>query len=182
MRPFTGLRDLLQRVELRPKEVDHLLRAGGLDGLAPSRAELLAELAEVQRGGGAAQMSFGFDQVPVRAESARERLAWELELLGMPVSVHPLDTVARPADALPLRDLPGAPRGQALPTAGARLPGWTGGQGFFLGDGDSYVLAVCAEGQPTPSTWAPVALTGRWRSDAWGGGWLAVDAFTELGA
>lgn len=39
--PFTSLRDLQQRVALRGKEVQHLVQAGALDGLGPSRAALL---------------------------------------------------------------------------------------------------------------------------------------------
>lgn len=184
-RPFDGLRDLLGRVDLRPKEADHLVRCGGLDGLAPSRAHLVAELGDVGRAGGAAQLSFGFDLGRIDPESARDRLDWELRLLGMPVSVHPLDAVARPAGAVRLRDVARGPRAAGaspVTTAGARLPGWTGGQGFFLGDGDAFVVAIGAEGVATPPTWAPVAVTGRWRVDAWGGGWLAVDAVVRLDA
>ncbi len=180
-RAFGGVRDVLRRVDLRAKEADHLIRAGGLDGLAASRAELLAELADVQRAGGAAQMSFGFDLGRVDAEPAADRLAWERELLGWPVSVHPLDTVARPAGAARLREVAREPSGQPVACAGTRLPGWTGGQGFFLGDGDTFVVAICADGVATPPTWAPVSVAGRWRTDTWGGGWLVVEGVTVLG-
>ena len=50
-RPFAGLRDLLGRVELQTKEATHLIQCGALDGLAASRAELLAEAEEITHGG-----------------------------------------------------------------------------------------------------------------------------------
>ena len=94
-RPFVDLADLLQRVALQNKEAVHLIRCGALDGLGTSRAGLLAELARYERGG-LAQMGFAFlaDETP--AETAAERLAWEEQLLGQPVSVHPLSARALP--------------------------------------------------------------------------------------
>ncbi len=82
---FSGLRDLLRRVELRPKEIEHLIRAGALDGLAPSRASLLAE-AQGLRHGSASQMAFDFGRPATPAETLRQRWDWESELLGLPVS------------------------------------------------------------------------------------------------
>jgi len=170
--PFADVRDLLGRVALQPKEVAHLIQCGALDGLGESRAAMLAEAKEIERAGSALQMSFGFARREIAAESAAQRLAWERRLLGQPVSVHPLDVVAErlPAERLPLRQVAAA-RGP-ITVAGVRLPGWTGGQGFFLGDGDDFVV-VRPEGESgTPAVWAPVVVRGWRRGDAWGGFWV----------
>ncbi|MBK7203111.1 MAG: hypothetical protein IPH87_21710 [Anaerolineae bacterium] len=78
---FSDLRDLLRRVALRPKEIEHLIRGGALDGLARSRASLLAEAQEF-RHGSAGQMIFDFGRRAVPAETLRQRWDWETELLG----------------------------------------------------------------------------------------------------
>ena len=83
--PFSGLRDLLTRVALRPKEIDHLIRGGALDSLAESRAALLAEVREMGHDPGG-QMAFDFGWPNVPAETLRQRWDWEAELLGLPVS------------------------------------------------------------------------------------------------
>ena len=172
--PFADLRDFLLRVEPQPKELNHLIRCGGLDGLGASRAGLLQEAAELRRSGHAGQMGFGFLREAVAAESAAERLAWETELLGQPVSVHPVALVLRPPDCVALADLPSQP-GKPVTVVGVRLPGWTGGKGFFLDDGTGYVV-VQGEGMPTPKPWQVVTLRGRWQVDAWGGGVLGIEA------
>jgi DNA polymerase III alpha subunit len=41
--PFTGVGDLLARVALTPKEFDHLIRCGALDGLGANRRAMLTE-------------------------------------------------------------------------------------------------------------------------------------------
>ncbi|MGB5048224.1 MAG: DNA polymerase III subunit alpha [Caldilineaceae bacterium] len=168
--PFADLRDFLLRVEPQPKELNHLIRCGGLDGLGASRAELLQEAEDLRRSGHAGQMGFGFLAGDVGAESAAERLAWETELLGQPVSVHPVALVPRPPGCVALADLPNQP-GKLVTVIGARLPGWTGGKGFFLDDGTGFVV-VQGEGMPVPKPWQVVTLRGRWVVDGWGGGIL----------
>lgn len=176
--PFADLRDLLRRVPLQRKEVVHLIRCGALDGLEESRAALLAEAEEIDQAGSALQMTFGFARPEVPAESPAQRLAWERHLLGQPVSVHPLEVVELP-ERLPLRRLPDQP-GRRVTVAGVRLPGWTGGQGFFLGDGKTFVVA---RGGPTfqaPPPWAPVVVRGRWTGDEWGASWLQVEGLEKV--
>jgi DNA polymerase III subunit alpha len=173
-RSFTDLRDLVQRVELQPKELLHLIRCGALDGLGASRAALIHESAEIKQAGSGAQLSFGFFQSEISSESPAERIAWESRILGQPLSVHPLDIAGRPAASVPLCDLSRTPN-RLLTTCGVRLPGWTGGKGFFLDDGASYVVAVPAKGIPNPPLWQPVTLRGRWREDPWGNGWLQIE-------
>lgn len=174
---FTGLRDLVRRVELRPKEIDHLIRCGALDGLADSRAALLAEAEQIQRRS-AAQMAFDFGAAAVPAESLGDRWAWESALLGLPVSALS-DPLALVRDALPpylpLRALPGA-RNRPVTAAGVRLPGWTGGPGFFLGDGDTFVIVRGDKTAKSPPPWQPLVVRGRWIGDGWGGYWLQADA------
>ncbi|MCA9957784.1 MAG: hypothetical protein KC443_02040, partial [Anaerolineales bacterium] len=175
-RPFTDLRDLLERVSLQAKEVTHLIQCGALDGLGESRAALLAEASEVARAGSARQMAFGFVQeTAVPYETAAQRLQWEMHILGLPVSVHPLQLADLPP-TIALRDLPQR-RNQLVTVAGTRLPGWTGGKGWFLGDGDSFVIAQGAE---RPSTWEVVLVNGRYRVDEWGGGWLQIEELKTL--
>ncbi len=174
--PFSGLRDLVQRVALRPKEIEHLIRSGALDGLAPSRASLLAEALDYQHGA-ASQMAFDFGRPAVPAETLRQRWDWEDELLGLPVSAL-ADPLALVRDRLPphtpLAELPALP-GRLLWTAGVRLPGWTGGPGFFLGDGATFVIARGDKTLKSPPPWQPLLVQGRWLDDGWGSGWLQVE-------
>jgi DNA-directed DNA polymerase III PolC len=185
-RHFADLTDLLQRVALQNKEAVHLIRCGALDGLGSSRAGLLADLARFERGG-LAQMGFAFlaDETP--AETAAERLAWEEQLLGQPVSVHPLSALSRPYSGRTVSALLGQVaagevkrNGPALKVAGARLPGWTGGAGFFLADAQGYLVAVGPRGQRSPPAWQAIELLGRWQADEWGGAVLQFDTLHVL--
>ena len=175
--PFADLRDFLLRVEPQPKELNHLIRCGGLDGLSVSRAGLLQEAEDLRRSGHAGQMGFGFLGGDVAAESAADRLAWETELLGQPVSVHPVALVPRPPGCIVLADLP-SQSGKPVTVIGARLPGWTGGKGFFLGDSAGFVVVRGDRdrGAGAPKPWEVVILRGRWQMDPWGGGVLGVDS------
>jgi DNA-directed DNA polymerase III PolC len=175
-RPFESLADLLERVPMQAKEINHLIQCGGLDGLAANRMALLAELAEILRAGSARQMAFAFMERPVvTPEGAGQRLRWEQQLLGMPVSVFPTELVEMGAGT-PLRQLPQL-LGEPVRVVGARLPGWTGGKGWFLSDGDSFIIA---RGGERPDVWQPVALRGRYRSDEWGGGWFQVESGRQV--
>jgi DNA-directed DNA polymerase III PolC len=179
-RRFASLYDFLSRVELQAKEAQHLVQCGALDRLGASRAEMLAQLADVRRAGSALQASFGFDAEPVAPDTPAERLAWETHLLGWPVSVTPLAALAGlPEGGVRLADLP-ATAGQPVTALGYRLPGWTGGKGFFLGDGQTYVTAIGPEGTANPRPWQPLAVAGRWRIDRWGRAILAAAGWTPL--
>jgi DNA polymerase-3 subunit alpha len=172
-RPFSDLRDLMRRVPLQSKEITNLIQGGGLDGMGDSRAALLVEAQEILRSGSALQMAFPFAQPQTFAETAGQRLAWERRVLGQPVSVHPLELVAdRLPEHLPLSHLPDRPV-RRVTVAGARLPGWTGGQGFFLGDGETFVVVKGVD--RTPPAWHPLLLQGRWTADEWGMFWLQAE-------
>ena len=178
--PFVDVRDLLRRVPLQHKEAVHLVQCGALDGLGGSRAALLAEAREIQQAGSALQMTFPFAQPQIAAESPAQRLAWERHLLGQPVSVHPLEAVDAPLpEHLSLRQL-AETAGQRVTVAGARLPGWTGGPGFFLGDGQSFVVAKGDAARQAPPAWQPLLVHGRWLSDEWGTSWLQAEEIERL--
>jgi hypothetical protein len=128
----------------------------------------------MQRSGSSDQLSFGFLENEVLPESPTERMAWESQILGQPLSVHPLEVVDAPVGSVPLSQLAQSPN-RLLTTCGVRLPGWTGGKGFFLDDGRSYVVAVPAKEAATPAVWQPVTVRGRWCEDQWGNGWLQIE-------
>jgi DNA-directed DNA polymerase III PolC len=179
---FADLADLVARVDLQRKEIDHLIRCGGLDGLGESRAQMLQEADQMNRAGSSRQMIFAFAKVADAApESPGERYQWETHILGHPVSVHPLDLVPGLEKHLALRQL-SQHQNQAVVVLGTRLPGWTGGKGFYFGDGDSYELVIpdphLEDRKPQP--WQPLRLEGRWRVDEWGGGWLQAASITLL--
>ncbi len=168
---YTDLQNLLSRVPLRGKEARHLIQCGALDGLAENRQTLLA----TYRGAsGGLQLALPLPQTPAVAETAAQRLAWELELLGMPVSVNPLATIRIPAEGIKLADLP-AWRGKTVTVPGFRLPGWTGRTGFYFGDGETFVPVRIDERVVRPRLWQPVTLSGRWLQDEFGSGWFQME-------
>jgi hypothetical protein len=176
-RPFASLRDLAAQVALQEKELRHLIQCGALDGFGESRAALLAKAGEVARAGSPRQMAFAFASRETTPETAEERLTWERRILGMPVSVHPLQLVAPEEGLVPLQGLPET-NGRAVAVHGVRLPGWTGAPGIYVSDGETFVRAQ-HEGQ-APRAWQPLRVRGRWRKDAWGGGWLEAEEMVAL--
>ncbi len=184
-RPFTDLRDLLNRVDLQRKEITHLIQCGALMGLGQSRAALLAEAVEVERAGSARQMAFDLGmKTAVAPETVAQQLAWETAVLGWPVSANPVATMGERAGGdVSLRNLPRL-LNQRAAVPGVRLPGWTGGRGFYFGDGDSFEIAQLGKklSKSKIKPWLPYRLSGHWRNDAWGGGWFEVAAVEALPA
>jgi DNA polymerase-3 subunit alpha len=157
-------------------------RRPGKEGPAPART---------YQGHFMEQLAFPFIEqaAAVTAESPAERLAWEQRLLGWPVSVHPLSLIAGELpEHLPLRrlverDMEPSPRGgtrELLTVAGVRLPGWTGGPGFFLGDGDSFVTVKGGRELKAPTSWRPLIVRGRWLGDGYGTYWLQAEQVMEI--
>ena len=180
-RPFRSLRDLLNRLDLQVKEALHLVQCGALDGLGAPRAEMLAQIDDVRRAGSVLQGSFNFDTGPIVPDTAAQRLAWEMHLLGWPVSVTPLDALDElPAERVELDEL-AENMGRMVTVLGYRLPGWTGGKGFFLADGQTYVIAIGDESRPNPRPWLPMRVQGRWRADQYGTAWFIASDWAELG-
>ena len=125
----------------------------------------------------AGQLAFAFERPRVPAETLRQRWDWEAELLGLPVSAF-ADPLALVRDRLPPHvPLTGLPTtgGRPVLTAGVRLPGWTGGPGFFLGDGQTFVIARGDKTAKAPPPWEPLLVQGRWVGDGWGSFWLQID-------
>jgi hypothetical protein len=189
VRAFTDLGDLLVRVPLQGKEIVHLIRCGALDGLGENRAAMEDEALVIKRAGTVRQRSFDFAGGQIKKESAAERLAWEHFILGMTVSVHPLDLVENlPSDLTPLSQLGTngfQPRGrQLINVVGVRLPGWTGGPGFFLGDRESFITVRQGKKRDqeagAPEAWKPLWIRGRWMRDEWGTSWLQAEQVKTL--
>jgi DNA-directed DNA polymerase III PolC len=179
-RPFASLTSLLSQVQLQRRELTHLIQCGALDGLAADRNALLAQLPGAKQG--ALQLAFDFLTPDIEPETPAQRLAWERRILGLPMSAHPLSLVREtlPADIVSLSEVRRR-RGQRLRTAGVRLPGWTGGEGYYFCDENDYVIAIPAdEKAPPPPLWEPVIITGRWLEDDWGRAWLEVERWQGI--
>jgi len=91
-KPFTDAGDLFRRGKLKPAEWLSLLKAGALDSLGEPRSRLFWRLARLEAVAG----SGGLIE-PVEPELTQNRMPvvrWEHELLGFPVSCHPLDYYA----------------------------------------------------------------------------------------
>lgn len=175
--PYTSAADLSARVPLSPKEAANLIRCGALDGLGPSRAAMLETVAP---GGRAGQMSFDFLTISAtQSETAADRLSWEMEILGRPASVHPLELERRREDDVAVRRLPET-RGRLVTALVVRIPGWPGGAGFFMSDGDDFAIARPIKGSAAEKVrwpvWRPMRLSGRRRVDEWGGDWFEVES------
>lgn len=182
MRPFASLADLRTRVELQHKELTHLIQCGALDGLGESRAALLSAAQEKQNGDNVWQMAFVFDEPTITPETDAQRLQWERQVLGQPVSVHPVAIMGKSAKGCSTLAQAAAQPGRRLRLAVTRLPGWTGGKGFFISDGTTYMVAIPAGKLPTPRPWTPLVLTGRWMLDEWGGSWVQVEEYGQSSA
>jgi DNA polymerase III alpha subunit len=181
-RPFRGLRDLMSRVDLQVNEVVNLVRCGALDGLGSGRSALLADLSDVQRAGSALQMTLGIEERRVVSESLVQQVAWEQDVLGYPVSVItcPLLLVQdRLRGCVALADLDRT-LGRMASVGGVRLPGWTGGRGFHLWDGERWVVAKQGKEEKAPRPWVPLQLRGRWTADEWGTCSFHVNTVREL--
>jgi len=63
-----------------------------------------------------------------------------------------------------------------------RLPGWTGGPGFFLSDGDTFVIVKADKSVKHPAPWQPLIVQGRWSGDGWGSFWLQADQMNPVQA
>ena len=182
--PFVDLADLLRRVPLQAKEIRHLIQCGALDGLGDSRAAMLEESTELWRAGGAQQMAFSFTSHPTAAGDGPPAPSVGAAHPG-PAPHRSSAGRHRTPDAsagpltLSLIDVP-ASAGRPIVTRCVRLPGWPGGRGFFVGDRQTYVVAIGAKGLRSPKPWQPLAIRGRWRVDEWGGGWLQVDGVEVL--
>lgn len=191
--PFRSVDDLLRRVQPARKECAHLIQCGALDGLGESRRAMLAAAEDGQRGQSALQMTFDFAVREVEAEDLAQRLQWEQRVLGMPVSGYAaaLASLPSPDSLAAARQAPG----RSVTLHGVRLPGWTGGKGWFLAVDDlavedravhdgvgryDYAVAIVDQAAANPRPWRPVVVRGTWQQDSWGNGWLQVANWSPL--
>jgi DNA polymerase III alpha subunit len=129
-RPFATLDDLLQRAKPRQAEAENLVKAGALDGLGPGRKAMLAEL-ESRKPGAPLQLALPWDRSPVEDDTALERLALEVEMLGWPVSAHALTPFAGrlAEEGVASSDRIAAQAGRRITVAGARMGLWRENRG-----------------------------------------------------
>ena len=103
--PFTSIQDFFRRVVPSGEEMESMIRVGGFDEFGETRtrqfwqAQVLANSYGDARqpGQGWLLPPPGMDrlpQVPLREPTLQEQLQWETELLGFPVSGHPLELYA----------------------------------------------------------------------------------------
>jgi DNA polymerase III alpha subunit len=147
-RPFGSLDDLLRRARPRLGEAKNLVKAGALDGLGASRKAQLAQL-KGRRSSAPLQATLPFFQADGYGDADTndtllERLSWEQEMLGWPVSDHPLrafpDKLASlgvvRSDALVER------AGASATIAGARLALWGERRGTFTLEDEAGLITV----------------------------------------
>ncbi|HSD85747.1 MAG TPA: hypothetical protein VLG46_17925, partial [Anaerolineae bacterium] len=96
-RPFTSLDDFL--IQARPLHVEavNLIKCGALEGVGDLAAMLARVESEAWHGRHSAQLSLLTLLAPMTRElapSLAQRAAWEQELLGYHVNIHPLDLYA----------------------------------------------------------------------------------------
>ncbi len=100
--PFASLGDFYRRVKPSPEEMEALLRVGALDEFGQTRTAQFWDCQFLQ-----SALKSGLDarqdwllpapgmerlpEVPLEEPGRRERLEWEADLLGFPVSGHPLE-------------------------------------------------------------------------------------------
>lgn len=92
-RPFVSLDDFLVRARPLHVEAVNLIKCGALAGLCAQAAALAQVQREPWHGRHAPQLRLGLsaEVTAMEAISIEQRAAWEKEILGYHVSVHPLD-------------------------------------------------------------------------------------------
>ena len=123
--PYTSLEDFLTRVQPLHVEAVNLVKAGALDGLDSPRAMLMVLDQAKWRGRHSAQMGL---TLPTPAAAAAEQTLqdqadWQREVLGWPVSVHPLQLLASELSMHAVTHSDQLPQavGQEVALAGIRL-------------------------------------------------------------
>ena len=113
---FKSLSDFVARVSPEPSEMEILIRIGAFDGFGKSRVEQFWEyqrlyaVESARNGVQGLLFELPFEKTklpPLEEPSLLQKLEWEYELLGFPVSGHPLDLFPSIAweTYCPIRDL-----------------------------------------------------------------------------
>ncbi len=103
--PFDSMPDFFRRVAPEGGDLESLIRAGGFDGFGETRTRQFWQAQQLlQLGGGNAVSGQGWllptvdpvslPQMSLHEPTYQERLLWETELFGFPVSGHPLEVFA----------------------------------------------------------------------------------------
>ena len=163
-RPFATFDDFLIRAQPQHVEAFNLIKAGALEGLCHSAAVLARLDAEHWHGRHSAQHSLPFVEASPAGPldlTLATRAAWEREVLGMPVSVHPLQLVAQTLARYRLVSSAtmSAHAGQVITMAGVRV-GWPhdlahmSGQPILYADleDEAGIYSVRLEAQPIASS------------------------------
>jgi DNA-directed DNA polymerase III PolC len=143
---FQSLDDLLERARPRLAEVENLIKAGGLDGWGAGRKALLADLG-VRSPGAPLQLALPLTWAGEAGESEEtlaEKLSMELEMLGWPVSAHPLRPFAEDlaARGVVRSDVLARHGGDRVTVAGARLGLWGERRGRVVLEDEAGFLVV----------------------------------------
>ncbi|HDP88372.1 MAG TPA: DNA polymerase III subunit alpha [Thioalkalivibrio sp.] len=125
-RPFDALEDFLIRAHPQYGETVNLVKAGAFAGLGNPKGMLMTLERRRWRGRHTGQLGLALsaEEPELPAPTLHERAAWEREVLGTLVSLHPLDLAAAELSAYDLltsSDRLEARRGQEATTAGVRL-------------------------------------------------------------
>ncbi len=166
-RPFESLDDLLRRARPRLQEAENLVKAGALDGLGAGRKALLAELKD-RMPGAPLQLALPWAEAPVEDYTLAEKLALEVEMLGWPLSAHPLAPFAQKlaGQGVVSSDQLAGYTGQVVITAGARMDLWGRRQGQLVLEDEAGLYAVRLPGGRQPPAGAlgrlgPLLVRGR---------------------
>jgi len=121
--PYQDAGDFFRRVKPGQSEWLSLLKVGALDGLGEGRGRIFWRLSRMSlRGGSQADPLFSAEEPEFGGDGVN--LRWEAELLGFPVTAHPLDCYApgldwsRYTSARELREQPEKYFGQTVRVAG----------------------------------------------------------------
>jgi DNA polymerase III alpha subunit len=123
-RPFESLEDFLARAQPQYVEAINLVKAGALEGVENTSAMLAQLTRDRWHGRHTGQVGLPAMQPPTAMPepTLKECAEWEREVLGLPVSVHPLQWVAQPAPHLVTRSDELSQRaGQNVTLVGVRL-------------------------------------------------------------
>ena len=147
--PFASLNDFVARVTLPRPAIENLIMAGAFDSLSRDRRALLWRLPRLERPSIQSRLPGEWEDQPEEGElQPAEKLAAELDLLGLALSGHPMDAhrdFLRRIGVVDSNRLEHLPNGAPVTVAGlviARMtpPTKTGQRVLFLTLEDKYGL------------------------------------------
>jgi DNA polymerase-3 subunit alpha len=186
---FLSLDDLLRRASPRLAEMENLIKAGGLDGWGTGRKALLADLG-VRSPSAPLQLALPLTwagEATEHDDTPAEKLVLELEMLGWPVSAHPLQPFARDLAARGVvhSDALARHAGDKVTVAGARLGLWGERRGrVVLEDEAGFLIVKVPPGRHLPAgpmgRLGPYQVTGRVQLDRAGEATITAERVEAL--